>query len=364
MLDLSLKVLNKIEDSGFDAYIVGGFVRDYVIGRNSSDVDIATNATPMQIKEIFPNCFIPNEMYGSITVIYDKIRFEITTFRKELLYENNRKPIEIEYINDLVEDLKRRDFTINTLCINSSGELIDPLNNKGDIHNKIIKTVSNSVDSFSEDALRILRAVRFATVLDFELDEEVINAIRKTKRYLSNISYNRKKSELDKIFMSKNALKGVNLLINLGLDKELEIFNLSDVCISNDLIGVWSSLEVSSKYPFTKSEKELIKKIKYLSEFDNLDNKILYIYGPYVNSIAMLNKGLNAAEVIEKYDRLPIKVREDIMISATEIMNILNKKPGKYINEIFLDLEDKILYKILQNNKECISEYILKKYGD
>lgn len=364
MLNISLKVLKKIVDNGFDAYIVGGFVRDYIMGRISSDVDIATNATPMQIKEIFPNSFIPNEVYGSITVICDKIRFEITTFRKELLYLNNRKPVQIEYINDLIDDLKRRDFTINTLCMDSSGKIVDLLNNRIDIDNKIIKTVSNSIDSFSEDALRILRAVRFATILDFDLDKDIIIAINETKKYLSNISYNRKKDELDKIFMSTNALKGVNLLIELELDKELEILNLKDICLSSDLLGVWSSLEVSCKYPFTKSEKELIKKIKLLKDFDNLDNKVLYMYGPYVNSIAMKNKGLNSKEVIDRYNKLPIKVRSDIFITAKEIMTVLNSKPGKYINDIFNELEDKILEGTIINEKQVLKDYILKKYGD
>lgn len=364
MLDISLKVLNKIENKGYKAYIVGGFVRDYIIGRTSSDVDISTNATPKQIKEIFPNTFIPNEAYGSITVIFDKVRFEITTFRKELKYINNRKPVEIEYIDDLVEDLKRRDFTINTLCIDSGGNIIDLLDNRTDIDNKIIKTVSNSVDSFSEDALRILRAVRFATVLDFELDCEIIKAIDKTKKYLSNISYNRKKSELDKIFMSKNAKYGIDLLIQLGLDIELEINNLKEIRLSNDLIGMWSSLDVSDNYPFTKSEKELIGKIRMLSKYDAFGDEVLYKYGPYVISIVMINNNKDSTEIKERYDALPIKSRSEILITGTDIMNILKKAPGRYISQIFDDLESAILMREIPNQKENIIDYVLQKYGD
>lgn len=362
MLETSLKILKKIQKKGFKAYIVGGFVRDFILGRNSVDVDIATNATPKEIKEIFPTCFVPNEVYGSITVVIKNIRFEITTFRRELTYFNNRKPIEIEYIDDLLEDLKRRDFTINTLCMDSNGNVIDLLDGMKDIKARKIRTVGDSFEKFSEDSLRILRAIRFATILDFELTDEIKEAILNTKKYLSNISYNRKKDELDKIFMSNNARYGIDLLLDLGLDKELEIYNLKDIKISNDLIGVWSSLEVSSKYPFTKSQKELIDKINNVKNLDNFDKNVLYKYGPYVNKVAALNKGLDDSKVIDIYNKLPIKVRNDIDITSKEIMEILNLSPGSYINIIYKDLEDKILNGKLLNNNKMIKEYIKSNY--
>lgn len=362
MIETSLNVLKKLEAKGFKAYVVGGFVRDYLLKRKSVDVDISTNATPKEIKEIFPDSFLPNEAYGSITIIQNKIRFEITTFRREFQYYNNRKPLDIEYTNDLYEDLNRRDFTINTLCMNSSGEILDFLNIKDDLEQKKIKTVGNSIDKFTEDALRILRAVRFATVLEFELDEEVKHAINKTKKYLQNISFNRKKQELDRIFMSKNCKYGIELLIELGLDIELEIYNLKDIKISNDLLGIWSSLEVSSKYPFTKAEKDLIDKIKRVESFDNFDKKVLYTYGPYVNSIAAINKGKDNTKVINIYNDLPIKVRSDILITSKEIMELFNKESGKYINEVYKDLEDKILYGVIPNDSSSIREYIINSY--
>ena len=144
MFEASIKVLQKIESHGFKAYIVGGFVRDYILGIESTDVDISTNATPKQILEIFKNSALPNEEYGAVTLYYKNNRFEITTFRREIRYINNRKPIEIEYIDDLVEDLKRRDFRMNTLCIDAKGEIIDLLGGKEDIDNHIINTVGSS----------------------------------------------------------------------------------------------------------------------------------------------------------------------------------------------------------------------------
>ena len=117
MLDVSLKVLKEITSHSYKAYIVGGFVRDYIIGIESKDIDIATNATPKQLKEIFDDSCLPNEDYGSVIVEKMGIRFEITTFRKEIEYDDNRRPVEIKYIDDLSADLLRREFVINTICM-------------------------------------------------------------------------------------------------------------------------------------------------------------------------------------------------------------------------------------------------------
>ena len=135
MLKRSLEILKQIEENGFQCYIVGGFVRDYCMKKDSYDVDICTNARPKDLVNIFENAILPVEKYGSVTLFYKNIRFEITTFRKEFKYEN-RKPIDIEYTDNFIEDITRRDFTINALCMNSKGEIIDLLNGKKDIDNK------------------------------------------------------------------------------------------------------------------------------------------------------------------------------------------------------------------------------------
>ena len=128
MYDTAIEILNKITDFGYKAYIVGGYPRDIYLKRNSVDIDICTNATPKELKEIFHESILKSQEYGSVSLIYKKIRFEITTFRKEIKYENNRFPVKIKYIDTLVDDLERRDFTINTLCIDSKGNFIDLLN--------------------------------------------------------------------------------------------------------------------------------------------------------------------------------------------------------------------------------------------
>lgn len=363
MLDVALKLLGEISDKGYQAYIVGGFVRDYILGIDSNDIDINTNATPQEVKEIFKDSCLPNEDYGSVTVIKKGIRFEITTFRKEMAYIDNRRPTEIQYIDDLYQDLLRRDFTINTLCMNKDGEIIDFLGGRSDIDNKIVRTVGKAKIRFEEDSLRILRAVRFATILDFKLDSETRDAIVSTRELLRNLSYYRKKEELDKIFASSKASDGINLLLDLGLDRYLDLDKLCDVTSTNSLIGVWSVLNVTDKYPFNSNERELIKTINECISLKNTDAMTLYKYGLYANSVAAEIKGTNIKKVTEAYNNLVIQSKKDLNITSQDIMSLLNRKPGSYIKDIYSDIEREVLYKRLDNTKENISKYILDNYG-
>ena len=362
MLEASLKLLKKITSHGFKAYIVGGFVRDYIIGIKSNDIDIATNATPKDIKNIFADSCLPNEDYGSVTVISKGIRFEITTFRRDIGYVNNRRPAEVKYIDDLEEDLRRRDFTINTICMDEDGKIVDLLNGQEDIKNRVIRCVGNPDTKFSEDALRILRAIRFATMLNFDLDSETIKAIKNNKHLIRNLSFNRKKEELDKIFSSTYAKNGIKLLLDLEIDKELDISNLDKVEVTNSPLDIWCIVEASDRYPFTASEKEVIKNVKTVLGRNNLDPMLLYTYGLYVNSVAGELRGIDIKDVTEAYTNLVIHRRRDIDITSEEIMKLLHKGPGGYLKDIYNDIEREILYHRLNNDKEKICKYILKKY--
>lgn len=362
MYNSSIKLLQMIENAGYRAYIVGGYARDLYLDRKSADVDICTNATPKDLKEIFKDSMLPKEQYGSVTVIYNDIHFEITTFRKDIKYENNRLPVKIKYINDLKEDLKRRDFTINTLCIDSNGNMIDLLNAKEALDSKVIKTVGNAKNKITEDALRILRAIRFATILNFKLDDDLKKNIKKYGHLLKKLSYYRKKDELDKIFSSANVKYGVDLIIELGLDKYLELSSLKDVVITSNSIGIWAQLDCLNQYNFTNNEKDLIVKINELRKYKLFDNFILYKNGLYVVTMAAEINGIDKISITERYMNLQIKNINEINISGSEICEILNIKPSKLIKEILLDLERVILLGKLNNEKEEITDYVKRKY--
>ena len=171
MKELGLEILKKFYEKGYMAYIVGGFVRDSLLGIDSNDVDITTNAKPKEIKEIFPDCIIKSDSYGAVIINYKNYRFDVTTMREEMEYLDSRHPSGVIYVDDLKKDLLRRDFTINALCFDKDGKLIDLINGKTDLDKKIIRTIGESNKSFSDDALRILRAIRFATKLNFKIDD-------------------------------------------------------------------------------------------------------------------------------------------------------------------------------------------------
>lgn len=363
MLDVALKLLKELTNKSFKAYIVGGFVRDNILGIESNDIDITTNATPKEIKEIFEDSCVPNEEYGSVIVNKKGIKFELTTFRKEIEYNDKRRPIEIKYIDDLYTDLLRRDFVINTLCIDEKGRILDYLGGQEDIEKKIIRCVGDADSKFKEDSLRILRAIRFATILDFELSDEIIKAIHKNKSSVRTLSYQRKKNELDKIFSSPNRDRGIRLLLEFGLQEELDLPNLSSIIDSsvNSSIGIWSILN-NNKYPFNKNELDLINNINKAKKYNNLDPYILYKYGLYVNSCAGSIKGIDLKNITASYNNLVIKSRDEIDISSDQIMNLLDREPGKYLKDIYEDIEKEILYRRLDNKNETIMSYINGKY--
>lgn len=360
MEDIALEILNKIFDYGYEAYIVGGFVRDKLLGIESTDVDITTNATPMELKNIFPEVNIDKDNYGSVTLFYKNNRFEVTTYRQDLDYIDNRHPSEIKYVNDLKTDLLRRDFTINTICIDKEGNIVDLLDGKKDLENHVLKSILDADKSFRDDSLRILRAIRFAVLLDCHLSQDVVNAINANKHLLKNLSYTRRRRELDKIFGSTKAENGINLIQSFELENYLDL-DFSRVNDYSDIVGIWAMIN-NPNYCINGSEKSLIKKINMAYKLDNLDSMVLYKYGLYVNILAGINKGIKKTDIITKYDLLPIKDKSEIDIKAKDICKLIDVKPGKIIGEIYKDLEEKIINNELSNNRDVIIEYIKDKY--
>jgi len=361
MYKKAIEVLNILSQNGYLAYIVGGYPRDNLLGIKTKDIDICTNAKPMEIMNLFDTEAFSDVKYGSVKVIYKNYSFDVTTFRKDIKYEDNRKPIKIKYINDLKKDLLRRDFTINTICIDKDENIIDLLDAKSDIDNRIIRTVGNPRYRLMEDSLRILRAIRFASILDFNIDEKTKNYIVKYGYLLKKLSGSRKKEELSKIFSSVNKDKAREIIVSLGLDKYLGIKNLDNIVMCDDIIGIWSQLELEDEYPFLKSEKELIIKIREMLQLE-IDIFSVYKYGLYISTVVGSIKGISYKEINKIYKNLPIYSKKDIDIKAMDIAKVLNKKPGDYLSDIFMDVEKKILIGEIDNKYDLIVEYIKNNY--
>lgn len=211
-------LVKRLEDSGFETYLVGGALRDKLLGEKIHDIDLTTRARPEQIIKIFSDMKLIDigKKFGTIKVIYKSEEFEITSFRAESFYKDKRHPDKISFSNTIEEDLKRRDFTINAMA-ERNGKIIDLFDGKKDLKDKIIRAVGNPYERIEEDYLRALRAVRFATVLDFEIEENLKNAIKNKKNNIEEISKERIRDEIDKILLSKNPSKGIRLLEKLGL---------------------------------------------------------------------------------------------------------------------------------------------------
>jgi len=226
-------IIKKLEKEGYEAYVVGGCVRDLLRKKEPEDWDIATNAKPEEIRKLFPKSFLDNK-FGTVTVLTKsknpKLKeVEITPYRIDEKYSDKRHPDKVRWAKTIEEDLARRDFTINAMALKmekskiknqnegTKFKIIDPFNGQKDLENKIIRAVGKAEERFSEDALRMMRAVRFATTLGFEIEEKTAKAIKKNSSWLRAISKERIRDEFLKIIMSEKAAQGVELLRRLGL---------------------------------------------------------------------------------------------------------------------------------------------------
>lgn len=200
-------ILSRFESAGHKAYCVGGAIRDSVMGLEPGDWDITTSALPEETRKIFADFKIIDTgiKHGTLTVLIDHVPYEITTFRIDGEYDDNRHPQRVEFTRSLSEDLARRDFTINALAYNHTAGLVDLYGGQDHIYNSIIKTVGDPDKRFQEDGLRIMRALRFSSVLGFTIEEETSNAIHANKELLKNISAERIAAELTKLVCGKNA---------------------------------------------------------------------------------------------------------------------------------------------------------------
>ena len=350
------KILETIEDEGYEAYLVGGYVRDFFLGKTSYDVDICTNALPKDLHRIFPNSNNSNS-YGGFNLKIKKYNIDITTYRKEIKYEN-RRPTEMVYINNLLEDLNRRDFTINALCMGRNEVLIDPLNGMNDIKSKTIKMIGDPNYKLKEDPLRILRAIRFSTVLYFNIDSTLENAIINNASLVGTLSGIRIKEEINKILLSDNYKQGLKLLKEYKLNKYLSL-DYNKVIKCSDIHMMWAQIE-TNKVPFAKVEQDCIKKLKEIIKMGTISELSLYKYGLYLNMAASDYFGISKQHISKMYKNLPIKSDKDIKLSMNAILKVLDLKPSKKIKELKEDISRAILERKIRNNKKSIYRYVLE----
>ena len=219
--DYVKKLLNRLEDNGFQAFVVGGSVRDTLIGSQPTDYDITTNAMPEEMESIFKDfrTIAVGKEFGTIVVVQKEANVEITTYRIDEDYIDGRRPSSVSFSSNIIEDLKRRDFTINAMAFSEKRGLIDPFGGMDDLKAKIIRTVGDPRERFLEDHLRILRGIRFSSSLEFRIEEETYRASKEMGKSLEKISSERIREELFRILLSRKPSRGIKLLEDLDILK-------------------------------------------------------------------------------------------------------------------------------------------------
>ena len=344
------EIVEKLTKEGFEAYIVGGYVRDYLLGISSNDIDICTNATIDDLIRIFDGRGNYFKDFFAYHIKDGEYTYTITSFRKELSYKDN-KPNKIESVRSLEEDIQRRDFTINTFAINPKNLLVDFLGARKDLDSKLIRVVGDTDKKLTEDKTRILRAIRLSCTLDFDLDPKILNFLEKHAKYLKDISDDIKVRELSKIFDSNNYFKFFYFAKKYHLDKYLNI-SYSQIKNSYNRYGVWSQIDTT--LPLPKKYKKIINNIKLLLDKGDIGISDLKKYNDDVL--------YSAAYILGKVDKL--KVLKD-MESAHSLVDIdvSYDLMLRYINikdymKIYKQIERNIIEGNLLNNSHSIEEYL------
>lgn len=198
------QIISKLEKADFEAYAVGGCVRDSILGRSPEDWDITTSAKPEEVKRLFSTTIDTGLQHGTVTVVIEKEGFEVTTFRLDGDYTDGRHPDRVAFTSSLTEDLRRRDFTINAMAYSEKRGLIDEFDGERDLEDGVIRAVGDACERFSEDALRMLRAIRFAGQLNFKIADETFDAIKELSPNIAKVSVERIAKELEKLLLSGN----------------------------------------------------------------------------------------------------------------------------------------------------------------
>jgi tRNA nucleotidyltransferase (CCA-adding enzyme) len=219
-------IIDTLINSGYEAYIVGGCVRDSILQKYPKDWDITTKANPEEVMKLFDKVVLTGLKHGTVTVMINNEGYEVTTYRTDGEYEDNRHPKEVKFVSSLKEDLARRDFTINAMAYSEKDGLVDYFGGIQDLNNKIIKTVGEPKKRFNEDALRMLRAIRFSAQLNFKIDENVLYMIKELKYNIKNISKERIREEFNKIVISNP--RKIEILKECGI-LEYIIFGINEI---------------------------------------------------------------------------------------------------------------------------------------
>ncbi|WP_349410796.1 CCA tRNA nucleotidyltransferase [Pseudalkalibacillus sp. SCS-8] len=381
------KIIETLQANGFKAYIVGGVVRDRLLDKSLGDIDIATSAHPEDVMRIFPKTIPIGLSHGTVIVREDGESFEVTTFRAEGEYEDYRRPSDVEFHDSIEEDLARRDFTINAMALKQDGTIIDPYGGKQDLLDGIIRAVGDPFERFQEDPLRMMRGIRFHSLLGFTLHEDTLAALIDRAHLLEKISVERIREEFEKLLAGAHAEVALKLLIDSGMSKHLPHGPYSldkkeydfDWKILYDDVQRWSGfllrIKVADPYDWLKAWRlpnqkrarvdSIIRLVRSDIDFQSPVN--LYMHG--LESLEAVHKvkaylgekpHVTIEEMRESFTRLPIQERSELGIDGNDLKEICNRKPGPWIASLLEQIEQRVLEGSIKNDPSEIKEWITK----
>ncbi|KQL49326.1 tRNA CCA-adding enzyme [Brevibacillus choshinensis] len=398
--ELAITVLQTLETNGFEAYFVGGCVRDWLLGRPVHDIDICTNAHPGDVIRLFPDHVPTGIKHGTVSVKKDGYLFEVTTYRTEGKYEDYRRPSDVQFVNELRLDLERRDFTMNAMAMDLQNELEDPFNGRGDLSERLVRAVGVPAERFQEDALRLLRAVRFAAQLGFAIEPKTLAAMKVTAPYLSHIAVERVREELNKTLDSQAPQTGCRLLIETKLfayspllerlfeQAGAQAWRLVQL---GSLSQKWSMLfyaadfdeeatrQVCAQLRMSKRETEAISTFVGILERINpeWDAPHELEWGPILLEVGW-DTCRELAQIIQacwwtkhdeqffeslqmEYEKMPVKSVKELAVTGLDLQVALQKKPGEWIWRVLNSLLSQTALHGLPNTQEALIEVAKKE---
>ncbi|KGL41024.1 CCA tRNA nucleotidyltransferase [Listeria newyorkensis] len=379
----AVPVLAKLEQAGFEAYFVGGSVRDTLLGREVADIDIATSAFPEEVKQIFTRTFDTGIEHGTVSVLEAGEIYEITTFRTEGTYADFRRPDEVVFIRSLEKDLERRDFTMNAIAMGLDGRFIDPFCGQQDMKNKQIRAVGQPWERFHEDALRMMRGVRFVSQLDFSLEKDTYEAMQQNIALLKNIAVERIAVEFVKLMKGeavKTALPLVEELEMLpylpgfvGQNAAIQRLASWDLAAARDDETIWF-IVVLAVMPenvgnFLRAWKLPNKLIREVSKAYDLADKRVWsdyeLFATGTHTVALVEKArfIQTGEtewtaLHERFDGLPVQSRSEIQASGDDIMAWTDKKGGPWLKDLLARLDQAIIEGEIRNTQSEIKGWV------
>ena len=377
-MKIGLDILKTLNNNGFTAYFVGGFVRDMQIGLKSNDIDITTSATPTEVETLFEKVVNTGRNFGGVTVIIDDYKYEVTTYRLESAYLDHRHPSSVSFSKNIEDDLQRRDFTINQLIMDEKENIIDTFGGLEDIKTKTIRTINDPEKRFSEDALRILRAFRFVSKLGFDIEEKTLEAITNMKHLIKTISIERIMVELDKIFKGDYQKKAIKYMIDTGISKELygldkglqKVLEIKDFVNPLEVFIISFTLdEINDIWRFSNDQMRLIIQVMNLHEVTREDHFNKYILFSNKLDPCLLTNRVNVLlgykdqeeDLMIMYDEMPIMDVCDLKFKGQNILQLTTLKSRRVIGLVIDDLLFNVIMGIMPNEYEVLKEFSLNR---